>query len=278
MRRRRGRNDKSGPASDSEDARHAAFCLDMQKKFESIQQETHQSLRTVFEDFCTMTANTMHNMVPVVKNHFSPNLPLNESAVLGLYDGAYKDCEKQYMEVVKKYEGSNAFDRFSSILTDLSVAMKNSPFDYLGHIYCNMNLNSQKTGQIFTPWQICAFMAQASLPSKANFERCVEKNGYFSFYDPCCGSGRMAVEMAKLLRFEYGVENLSGKLYVKMVDIDRTCAHMAYCNMVLLGLSSRVVWGDSLTGKENFVYDTPMLQLAARNGKERQEGEEIDKS
>jgi type I restriction-modification system DNA methylase subunit len=108
-------------------------------------------------------------------------------------------------------------------------------------------------------------MAATTIRNKEVFDKQVSEHGYVSAADPCCGSGAMAIGLVKVLS-EYGVEGLGGKLFAILTDIDYTCVKMAFIQMSLLGLSARVVWGDTLTNRVDAQFDTPTLQTALMTG------------
>lgn len=53
-----------------------------------------------------------------------------------------------------------------------------------------------------------------------------------------------------------------GKLYIEATDIDELCVCMTYTQLSLLGLSVRVIHGNSLSGEIFSTWDSPNLQMA----------------
>lgn len=76
-----------------------------------------------------------------------------------------------------------------------------------------------------------------------------------------CGSGAMVLGLVKCLQ-NRGYEKLGGKLYIEATDIDELCVCMTYTQLSLLGLSVRVVHGNSLSGEIFSTWDSPNLQMA----------------
>ena len=63
-----------------------------------------------------------------------------------------------------------------------------------------------------------------------------------------------------------GYEKLGGKLYIEATDIDELCVCMTYTQLSLLGLSVRVIHGNSLSGEIFSTWDSPNLQMANLTG------------
>ena len=62
------------------------------------------------------------------------------------------------------------------------------------------------------------------------------------------------------------IEKLGGKLYIEATDIDELCVCMTYTQLSLLGLSVRVIHGNSLSGEIFSTWDSPNLQMANLTG------------
>lgn len=63
-----------------------------------------------------------------------------------------------------------------------------------------------------------------------------------------------------------GYEQLGGKLYIEATDIDPLCVNMAFIQLSLLGLSVKVIHGNSLTQEVFDTWDSPNLQMANMTG------------
>ncbi len=104
----------------------------------------------------------------------------------------------------------------------------NGLIDVLGR-YFEQNISHGHNGQFFTPEHICELTARINLPSKPGGR----------IFDPCCGSGRMLMAMAKFDR--------NARFYG--ADIDHNCAMMTAINLCLNGMYGEVAWMDSLSNK-----------------------------
>ncbi len=126
------------------------LCKNIYKEFEALQRKTKgYSLRTIFDDFCSLSMASFHNSLYTLLKYPIPNL----------YKNKHNKFEKEFEDIRKKYGNDIIYKDMAKILGRLQLAMNENPFDYLGHIYMDMNINSKNAGQYFTPSHICEFMA-----------------------------------------------------------------------------------------------------------------------
>jgi tRNA G37 N-methylase Trm5 len=93
-------------------------------------------------------------------------------------------------------------------------------------------------GQFFTPQPVVDLMTQMVAGAESKLEERVN--------DPCCGSGRFLISMAK--------KNPNALLYGN--DIDLRCTKMTALNMWLFDLNARVTCGNGLTNEWSLGYET----------------------
>ncbi len=234
------------------------------KNFELLERKLkeHYSIRDIFSDFCILSMASLHNQI----------YSIGKMPIPSCYKATHDKLEAEYLEVINKYKRDDeatyreTISMFAKILAELNISMKENPFDYLGAIYMEINMNSKYKGQYFTPSHICDMMAEMTIENKEDFDKIVKEKGYFAMADPCCGSGSLVIRTLRVLK-NRGIENLDAKLYIQLQDIDLTCVRMAYINMCLLETSSRVIWGNSLLIDENYpFFDTPCLQVGLMMG------------
>lgn len=224
-------------------------------EFTSISYKNGFNTRTVFEDFCLISMASFHNIL----------YTLGKIPVPGCYKNNYEELEQEFERQKTKY-GDQIFQTFADILGTIALCTRRDYFDYLGEIYMQINANSKVHGQFFTPSHICEFMAKIISGGKNDFEDQYAEQGFVRFSDPCCGSGAMAIGYIKDLE-EQGIKDLDIKLYIELQDIDVTCVRMAFLNMTIFGVSSRIILGNSLAPHNDFpFYDTPFLQMALMQG------------
>ena len=149
------------------------------------------------------------------------------------------------------------------MLADLTRLLLESPKDYLGTIFMELNLGKHFNGQFFTPSHICEFMAEITFDD--GFEKAIAEKGYCRVAEPACGSGAMVLGIVQCLK-NRGYEQLGGKLYIEATDIDPLCVSMAFIQLSLLGLSVKVIHGNSLTQEVFETWDSPNLQMANMTG------------
>lgn len=136
---------------------------------------------------------------------------------------------------------------------------RNPDQDFLGKMFMQLELGNHWKGQFFTPYNICHLMAQLNLDEqKENLER----KGWISVCDCCCGAGAMMIAFANACRQE-GINYQQDVLFVAQ-DIDPTAAYMCYIQLSLLGCPGYVKIGNALSepliaGEENqeCVWCTP---------------------
>ena len=172
--------------------------------------------RSLFDDFLTMCICAVaHN--PVTKK--SPD-------------------EELYLQTVAKYANDKPCIDFPKLFALLIQEMEDrvgsgQGNDVLGE-YFEQHFCRKNSGQFFSPWPICQFMAKAvcgnALLQEAERPQRV--------IDPACGSGRMLLA---------GAQDMGPDHEFYGIDIDHTCVKMTALNLFLNGVfHSEVMWGDAL--------------------------------
>lgn len=157
--------------------------------------------------------------------------------------------EDMYLSIVKQYTRDELL-KYGDCMYLLADCFEEKIDDYLGKIYMNLGGNS-RTGQFFTPFNICEMMAKIQL-SKYDGERIV-------LNEPSAGGGANVLAAAKAIKDKgYNYQKL---LHVVSQDIDRKCSYMQFVQYTLTGISAEVVNGDTLSGQVNFKLYTPSYFL-----------------
>lgn len=152
------------------------------------------------------------------------------------------DRERIYSSVAKKYN-KEEMSIFSSLFGDLVNAYESSQEqDLLGELFMRLELGNDYAGQFFTPYNVCAAMAAISA---GNLKAEIEKRGYISVNDPCCGAGALLIAFANEARRQ-GV-NYQREIEFVAQDIDFTAAMMCYIQLSLIGCAGYVIVGNTLT-------------------------------
>lgn len=188
--------------------------------------------RQVFEDFVTCCAYSLANAAS--------------------YN---QERENEYLRIAKKYE-KEEFNSFAKMFAALQIELGKDDFDdVLGNLYEDLGLSSKHLGQFFTPIHISDLMAKITFNAE-DTKKEIEKDGYTSMYDPCCGSGRMLLSYFKACK-ENGID--IDKVYFDGGDLSKLCSCMTYVNLSLLGASAIVYNQDTLQMKVYDSYITPAL-------------------
>lgn len=171
--------------------------------------------------------------------------------------------ENEYMRRINAYDKETQ-KLFPEMCGELTLAFENERFaDILGEIYSKMNLTDSRNGQFFTPYHVCKFMAAVNGTAESLSAE-IEKKGYISVNDSCCGAGAMLIAFADHC-MDCGINYQQSVLFVAQ-DIDPAAALMCYTQMTLLGMSGYVIIGNSLIPSEDYdVWYTPMYFLQGFN-------------
>lgn len=191
-----------------------------------------RSISTVFNDFLTLSCCSLAQTV-----YRSDNL------------------EQRYLNIIKTYTKEQA-EEFSKLLAFLVLGLEQESQDFLGQVYMSLNLGSQANGQYFTPYSVSKFMAEINFAEIESFQN---NQHITTLSEPCCGSGALIIAFAQTLR-EHNI-NYQQNLFVEAIDISEMCFKMTYIQLSLLGISARVVQGDSLSLKFQQVLYTPFYFL-----------------
>ncbi len=135
-------------------------------------------------------------------------------------------------------DGKVMYDIYRVLVLELQEHLKHVEwYDIFGYIYeeCIASKNRrQNQGQFFTPASLCDLMAQIS--TFDNEEKIVGKR----ISDPTSGSGRNLLAFNALHPGNYYVGE----------DLDKTCALMTACNLLLHGMNGEVIWHNTLTPED----------------------------
>ena len=176
-------------------------------------------LRPVFNDFLTMSMCAVTQIPCVGKSHY----------------------EDLYLQTIAKYKDDNLRFHFPKLFSQLVLEMEQRLDDGQGNDvlgdYYELNFCRKNSGQFFTPWPICRFMAKSVCGDEAQTDE-VKR-----IIDPTCGSGRMLLAAAKTMGW--------GHEYYG-IDLDLTCVQMTALNLFLNGIfHSEVMCADALN-PDNF--------------------------
>lgn len=150
-----------------------------------------------------------------------------------------------YGNITQKYKPKE-FELFSKLFILLVDALEsNTRQDFLGDIYMELKLNSKQHGQFFTPWHIAELMAKIQAID-SDFNQRIKEQGYISIIDPSCGSGRMLLAFAGVLKDDCNIEYQTTTIFVGQ-DIDPIVAKMCFIQLSLIGCMGYVVIGNSIT-------------------------------
>jgi type I restriction-modification system DNA methylase subunit len=152
---------------------------------------------------------------------------LRNNKLTGIYEDQYLQLVGKYKENTSQPRGSRPIDAIADAWGMLLQETQEYNQDVLGEIY-ESQISFGEHGQYFTPVHVTDMMAQVIGASAGE-----------TVSDPCVGSGRFFISLAKLKK----------DLRFVGVDISPTCAKMTALNMWLFDLNADIYCGDSLTGR-----------------------------
>lgn len=204
----------------------------------------HKNRYTVFSDFVTLSAISIHNAVN--KN---------------------KDLEKEYMSIIAGYSKEEGL-AFSKLLAELVVLLEPEPADILGSLFMSLDLGNKAVGQFFTPSPVSSLMAQMLYDDNIM----LPEHGFITLSEPACGAGGMVLAFVKQLINQK--HNPLDTFWAQCIDIDRVAALMCYLQLSLWHVPAQIIVGDTLRMKFREVFYTPAHYLGFWEVKLKRHGEQ----
>lgn len=162
-------------------------------------------------------------------------------------DSLHRDeREKTYLRIIRRYPKEEQ-ELFPQLAAETTLALEENPEqDFLGGLFMELNLGNNKTGQIFTPYDVCVLMAKINIK---DIRRQVSKEGFISIHDPCCGGGATLIAAIHEARKQLNRAHLNyqNHVFVTAQDVDGTVALMCYIQLSLLGAAGFVKIGNSIS-------------------------------
>lgn len=189
----------------------------------------------VFQDFLTLATLSFHNVIAQDKN-----------------------IDKEYLDVIGRYKNKK---KFAELLAITTLALEEKHQDFLGEIFMSAGFGNTRGGQFFTPYHLSKMMAEITIGN--NFQEQIEKGGYVSLSEPCCGAGGMIIAASEVM-IQKGFNPQTQMKFIG-IDIDLKCCQMAYIQTSLLGLRGEVLYGNTISLEiwKRFVTPMSIIPLVA---------------
>lgn len=189
----------------------------------------------VFQDFLTLASLSFHNVI-----------------------AKDEKVEKEYLDIIGRYKNKK---QFAELLVITTLALEEKPHDFLGDIFMSAGFGNVRGGQFFTPYHLSKMMSDITIGD--NFKEQIEKDGYVTLSEPCCGAGGMIIAASEVMK-EKGFNPQTQMKFVG-IDIDLKCCQMAYIQTSLLGLRGQIYHGNTISIEMWKKFITPMsiIPLAA---------------
>lgn len=185
----------------------------------------------VFNDFLKIAATSLANA-----NSCDEVVRQEREEIFQKTIGCY-DADTQKMFV----------DMFSELGLELKDCVSvNNYHDVLGEIFQKFNMDERKNGQVFTPKHIGNLMGELAF-DKETLHSEIQKNGYVTIIEPCCGSGTITLGALNTLSM-LGI-NPSTQCRVIAYDLDERCVLMTYIQLSLYGIPAVVIQKDAISGE-----------------------------
>lgn len=171
---------------------------------------------------------------------------------------AYERLESLYMERIKAYD-AHTLKVFSEMLGVVNIALAEAKTDFLGEMYEELEISSQKdSGQFFTPYSVAKMIAETNITADFLSE-VIERNGCVTIAEPAVGAGSLLIAATSV------IENLGfnpqNQMYFEGVDVDRLCCDLSYIQMSVMGTVGFIIHGNSLSCEYWDARPTPRLQI-----------------
>jgi type I restriction-modification system DNA methylase subunit len=182
----------------------------------------------VFQDFLTLATLSFHNVIARDKN-----------------------IEKEYLDVSGRYKNNK---KFAELLAITTLALEEKHQDFLGEIFMSAGFGNIRGGQFFTPYHLSKMMSKITISD--NFKEQIEKDGYVTLSESCCGAGGMIIAASDVM-IQKGFNPQTQMKFIG-IDIDLKCCQMAYIQTSLLGLRGEVLHGNTISLEIWKRFVTPM--------------------
>lgn len=157
--------------------------------------------------------------------------------------------EEEYLQTIERHkagkEGNRSCDKMAHMFGNLVHLMTETRKDLLGDLFQGAITYGER-GQFMTPEPICDMMAQMNVPNEDT-----GLDGRRTVNDPCCGSGRMLLSVAKLQPNWHFIGQ----------DVDLRCVRMTAINLALRNHYGHVIHGNTLTVTNELTYETGRVQV-----------------
>lgn len=194
------------------------------------QNRYRQHTGKVFADFVEMMALSLRN---------------------GVDTRGWQEREDRYLKMAGEYT-KEELARFGEAFGRLIMQAEKGFDDVLGKLFMELEQGNDRTGQFFTPYEVCRLTAALSC---SDAETKIEQNGFITLADECVGAGAMVIGVAEHLH-SMGI-NYQQYMFVHARDVDIRAVHMAYVQFCLYHIPAVIVHGNSLSLEVWSEWPTP---------------------
>lgn len=161
--------------------------------------------------------------------------------------------ERRYLHIISHYSEQEA-KRISDLLGCVVMELDCNPWqDFAGAMYMRLGIGNRGAGQFFTPYSVCQLMTKLN----GDVSEVVDERGWCSVYDCACGGGATLIAACEGARLSLEGRNWQNHVLLLGNDIDRTCVHMCYVQLALLGAAAVVTRSDAMRTSCVDFYEDP---------------------
>lgn len=138
--------------------------IDHEKAFISLFNQTarYHHRHQVFEDFVSCSVIALQNALSFCEKR-----------------------EQKYLRIVARYEKPDVVS-MAKLLAHVVNGLDDSPGDFLGRVFMQLELGDKYRGQFFTPWDVAIMMTRMQL---GNVAAHFKDKPFFTLSEPACGAG-----------------------------------------------------------------------------------------
>jgi N-6 DNA Methylase len=219
------------------------------RAFHSI--SNHRQPSTMFGDWLEIAAISLHQLP-----YNSGDFPKDKS---------FEKIEAQYFQAISHHDRETL--NIMAAMLGITLAAYQQHFgDFLGEIASEQEFLNTRSGQFFTPYEVCRAMAKMTLHDARSL---VQQKGIITIDEPASGGGALVIACAEEL-IDRGIDPRTHAQF-QATDVSRDAFNMTYIQLSALNLQAIVRHGNTLSQQTWETRPTPQLRYFERWLRENQD-------
>lgn len=180
-------------------------------------------------------------------------------------DQSFEKIEAQYFQAISHHDRETL--NIMAAMLGITLAAYQQHFgDFLGEIASEQEFLNARSGQFFTPYEICRAMAKMTLHDARSL---VQQKGIITIDEPASGGGALVIACAEEL-IDQGIDPRACAQF-QATDVSRDAFNMTYIQLSALNLQAVVRHGNTLSQQTWETRPTPQLRYFERWLRENQD-------